>query len=230
MFNEVTLLGVALVVILIFALALHEAAHAAVANWRGDDTAKKLGRITLNPIKSIDPFLTIILPALLYFVLPAILLTPPLIFGGAKPVPVVPAKLHHPYRDMMWVALAGPATNFVLAFLSMIALKGLLVADVVEVNDLTAKILMGSVQFNILLTVFNMLPIPPLDGSRVLTYVLPGRLRGGFIALTPLGFPILIALVFFVPGGQDALLRWMGGLYDWLAGVVETIFSVLGVG
>lgn len=230
MFDDGTLLGIALVVILVFALALHEAAHALVAHWCGDDTAKDLGRITLNPIKSIDPFLTIFLPALLYFVLPAILGTPPLIFGGAKPVPVQVSNLRHPYRDMMWVALAGPATNFVLAFLSLVALEGLDRADVIAPGDLTGKILMGSAQFNILLTVFNMLPIPPLDGSRVMTYVLPDRVRGAYLALTPLGFPILIGIVFFLPGGQEALIRWMGGFYDWMAGVVEGLFDVLGVG
>ena len=124
---EKYIVGAALVAILIFALALHEAAHAAVANWCGDDTAKRLGRVTLNPIKSIDPVLTILLPGLLFFVLPALLGTPPLMFGGAKPVPVNVGRLRSPYRDMMWVALAGPATNLILALLSMALLKGLLV-------------------------------------------------------------------------------------------------------
>ena len=155
---------------------------------------------------------------------------PPLMFGGAKPVPVDMGRLRSPYRDMMWVALAGPATNLILAFLSMILLKGLLVTDAISRHDMVAEILIGSVQFNILLTVFNMIPIPPLDGSRVLTFLLPDRLRRPFNALTPLGIPILFALLFFAPGGQEALLRWMGALYDWLAGVVETIFSLLGSG
>ena len=227
---ENIIVGVSLVAILIFALALHEAAHAAVADWCGDDTAKRLGRVTLNPIKSIDPVLTILLPGLLFFVLPALLGTPPLMFGGAKPVPVNVGRLRSPYRDMMWVALAGPATNLLLAFLSMALLKGLLVWDAVGPGDIGAKVLIGSVQFNILLTVFNMIPIPPLDGSRDLTFLLPDRLRGPFNSLTPLGIPLVFALLFFVPGGQEALLRWMGALYDWLAGVVETIFSLLGSG
>jgi Zn-dependent protease len=227
---EKYIVGAALVAILILALALHEAAHAAVANWCGDDTAKRLGRVTLNPIKSIDPVLTILLPGMLFFVLPAVLGTPPLMFGGAKPVPVNMGRLRHPYRDMMWVALAGPATNLVLAFLAMVALKGLLVAGVLGTYDVGTKILVGAVQFNILLTVFNMIPIPPLDGSRVLTFLLPDRLRVPFNKLTPLGIPILFALLFFVPGGQDALLGGMGALYDWLAGAVEGIFSLFGGG
>ena len=227
---EKYIVGAALVAILIFALALHEAAHAAVANWCGDDTAKRLGRVTLNPIKSIDPVLTILLPGMLFFVLPAVLGTPPLMFGGAKPVPVNMGRLRHPYRDMMWVALAGPVTNLILAFLAMVALKSLLVAGALGPQDMGAKILIGAVQFNILLTVFNMIPIPPLDGSRVLTFLLPDRLRVPFNALTPLGIPILFALLFFVPGGQDALLGGMGALYDWLAGAVEGIFSLLGGG
>ena len=227
---ENIIVGVSLVAILIFALALHEAAHAAVADWCGDDTAKRLGRVTLNPIKSIDPVLTILLPGLLFFVLPALLGTPPLMFGGAKPVPVNVGRLRSPYRDMMWVALAGPATNLILALLSMALLKGLLVWAVVGPGDIGAQVLIGSVQFNILVTVFNMIPIPPLDGSRVLTFLLPDRLRGPVNSLTPLGIPLVFALLFFVPGGQEALLRWMGALYDWLAGVVETIFSLLGSG
>ena len=226
MLTENTIIGIALVATLIMALSLHEMAHATVAYWRGDDTAKKLGRITLNPIKSIDPVLSILVPGLLFFVLPRLLGTPPILFGGAKPVPVIPSRLHHPHRDMMWVALAGPATNFVLAFLSMVCLKGLLVTGTVERSDMVARILMGSVQFNILLTVFNLLPIPPLDGSRAMTYALPEKLRGPYLALTPFGFPIIIAIVFFIPGGQEVLFRWMNGTYDWLAGVVEALFDM----
>ena len=221
--------GIATIALLILSLALHEAAHALVAHWRGDDTAKNLGRITLNPVKSIDPFLTIVLPALLYFVLPRILGTPPLIFGGAKPVPVVPSNLKHPYRDMMWVALAGPATNFVLALVGMALFEGLVQTEVITPGGTAAQILIWSVYFNILLTVFNLVPIPPLDGSRVMTWLLPDRLRGTYLSLTPLGLPIVIALVFFVPGAQNVLLGWVVDLYDWIDRVVLAAFQALGV-
>ena len=227
--SDSLLVGIATIALLILSLALHEAAHALVAHWRGDDTAKNLGRITLNPVKSIDPFLTIALPALLFFVLPRIAGTPPLIFGGAKPVPVVPANLKHPYRDMMWVALAGPATNFALAFLGMAVLKYLRLSDLIVEQGSAHQILVGFVYFNVLLTVFNLVPIPPLDGSRVMTWLLPDRLRGVYLALTPLGFPLLIALVFFIPGGQELLWSWMFDLYDWIDRVVVAAFQGLGL-
>ncbi|MEM9380462.1 MAG: site-2 protease family protein [Planctomycetota bacterium] len=227
MLDDQIIVGAALVAILIFSLGLHEMAHAAVAYRCGDDTAKRLGRITPNPIKHIDPFLTVILPALLYFVLPRILGTPPLMFGGAKPVPVVPMNLRHPYRDMMWVALAGPATNFVLAFLSLLALKASLTWFDVAPRDVVAQILVGSAKFNLLLTVFNLLPIPPLDGSRVLTYVLPSRLREPYMSLSFIGIPLVFALVFFVPGGQETLFRWLDALYHWMGSGVEGLFSLV---
>ena len=226
MLSDDTIVGIARVLILIFALGLHEMAHAWVANKCGDDTAKRLGRITPNPIKHIDPFLTIILPGLLFFVLPRLLGTPPLIFGGAKPVPVVMSTLRHPYRDKMWVAIAGPATNFALAFLSLVLLKAGLVWFDLSTRDVVARILIGSVQFNVLLTVFNLLPIPPLDGSRVMTYVLPNALRRPYMSLGFIGIPLIFGIVFFVPGAQDTLIRWMDAVYDWMASVVEGLFGL----
>lgn len=203
------------IAILVLSLALHEYAHALVAYLRGDDTAKQLGRMTPNPVAHIDPFMTIVLPAALYF-------STGFVFGGAKPVPVVMRRLRHPLRDMMWVALAGPATNLVLAALFMVLLKAAVVLWGYGPNDLLPSVLKGAVSFNLLLTVFNMLPIPPLDGSRVMTYLLPQPLREPYTSLERFGILLVMGLIFFVPGIQHVLseaMRWLFlQLYDLTGG------------
>lgn len=226
-FSDDPYVGAALVAVLIMSLALHELAHALVASWCGDNTARDLGRITLNPLKHMDPFLTVILPVTTFYVLPKLFGTPPLMFGGAKPVPVVPDNLRSPHRDMMWVALAGPATNLALAFGSLMALKAGLTWGGLGPKDFLLGVLQGSVALNILLTIFNMLPVPPLDGSRVVSYILPDPVRRAYSTLRFVGIPLLLMAMFFVDGGQELVRGWMSALYDGVAGVVEWIFDTL---
>ena len=194
---------------LIISLGLHEAAHAWVAWKRGDSTARDLGRLTLNPIAHIDPFLTIILPTVMA-------LTTGFIFGGAKPVPVNPNRLHHPTRDMMLVALAGPLTNLLLA-LVFIACRNLAIGlGDYQPDQLLVRVLDVSALFNLVLAVFNMLPIPPLDGSRVMTWLLPPALREPYTSLERWGILIVIGVVFFVPPVQYAIGYAIYGLTDWM--------------
>src|SRR5688572_5401022 len=147
---------VLLVIPVVVAITFHEAAHGYVALHFGDSTAKDEGRVTLNPLKHIDPFGTILLPALLYF-------TAGFLFGYAKPVPVKFGQLRNPRWDMIWVAIAGPAMNILLAIVSAILLVTL--TDGLNDDSPVAQVLKLSVGLNAILAVFNMLPLPPLDGS-----------------------------------------------------------------
>jgi Zn-dependent protease len=198
------------------AIVFHEVAHGWVANRLGDPTAKRLGRLTLNPIPHIDLFGTIILPLLL------ILVRAPFLFGYAKPVPVNYYNLKNPKRDMIWVALAGPATNIALAFGSLAALKLLigldpgsssLAAAIVTPLALMAK---GSVIINLVLAVFNAFPVPPLDGGRVLVGLLPEPHASTVARLEPYGFLIIMVLLM-----TDALDTLMGPAVRFLLGIFE---------
>lgn len=158
----------------LFAIILHEVAHGYVAYKLGDPTAKMLGRITLNPIQHIDMFMSIILPGLL------ILSHSPIIFGGAKPVPVNPGYFKNPKRDMAIVAAAGPAVNFILAFLAF--QLSLVLPDIASGSIISLLIpvwLIYSIIINIALGLFNLLPIPPLDGGRIMVGILPHSLANG---------------------------------------------------
>lgn len=172
----------------IFSITLHEAAHGYVARYFGDNTAWMLGRVSLNPMKHIDPMGTILLPLMLYFATSGAFL-----FGYAKPVPVNFEKLRHPKRDMVWVALAGPAVNFLQAFAwgaFLFVLKG---ADVSE--PFLIKMCQGGVLVNVVMCVFNLFPIPPLDGGRILVGLLPFRQAVAVSRIEPWGFYIVMALV-----------------------------------
>lgn len=182
---------------LILSLGVHEAAHAWVADLCGDDTAKREGRLTLNPVPHIDPVMTILLPAILAF-------SGGPIFGGARPVPVNPMRLRHPLRDMMLVALAGPISNFLQAIVYMVVWKILVNHVGMETESLAVRVIGATVYFNLILTIFNMIPVPPLDGSRVMAYLLPPSLREPYVGLERFGLLIVFAL--FLSGAFLAIL------------------------
>ena len=172
----------------LFAITIHEAAHGYVARYLGDNTAYMRGRVTLNPIRHIDPMGTILMPLLLYFATAGAFL-----FGYAKPVPVNFARLRHPKRDMVWVALAGPASNFVQALLWAIGYTVLVGSDLNERFFL--EMCKAGVLVNLVMWAFNLFPLPPLDGGRILVGLLPRRQAHAVSRLEPWGFFIVMALV-----------------------------------
>ena len=225
-FQEIAYTASIWVIPVLLAVTLHEAAHGWVA-WRlGDDTAYRLGRVTLNPLRHIDPFGTLLMPALLLFASGG-----KFMFGYAKPVPVNFWRLSR--LHMVLVAAAGPATNFLLALASAVLMHGL---DLLprDVHDWAFHNLYNMVLINVLLGVFNMLPLPPLDGGRVAVGLLPRVLAGPLARLERAGMIIILGAVFILP--------WIGGklgidlnVFWWLVGrpteaLMRAIFTVIGLG
>jgi Zn-dependent protease len=211
---------------LVFAIVFHEISHGWVASALGDQTARRLGRLSPNPIKHVDPIGTVVLPLIL-----AITKAP--IFGWAKPVPVVAERLRHPRRDMVLVALAGPGSNLLLALLTAIVL-GLYAAVEPEATGATrfvVELLVNFILVNVFLALFNLIPLPPFDGGHVVEGALPRRLVPAWQRLGRFAFPILIVLLLvlpmispslsvvqkFIAPPASALSLWFFGLADSIA-------------
>lgn len=176
----------------LLAIVLHEVAHGWVADKLGDDTARWMGRLTLNPIKHIDPIGTILVPVLLLVV------GSPFLFGYARPVPINFRKLRRPKQDMIWVALAGPVTNVLLALASagLLAVMLQLPYSMNWLAEPVALMCQASILINMVLCIFNLIPLPPLDGGRVAVGMLPGRYAYYLSRVEPYGFIIIVALLF----------------------------------
>lgn len=208
----VIVLGVILV-----SMTLHEAMHAFVAYWLGDDTARKEGRLTLNPLKHIDPFLTILLPVML-----AIIGGP--IFGGAKPVPFRPDQVRGGDWGSALVALGGPLTNVLIAFLAfgVGVVTGVITADGIQ-NTLAGTVIIMTISVNLGFFVFNMLPIPPLDGSRVLYALAPEFVRSGMRFIEQFGIFFIFALVLIA---GSLLGTYMSTMISFFLDVFSHIFRL----
>ncbi|MBO6480025.1 MAG: site-2 protease family protein [Pelagibacteraceae bacterium] len=211
------------IVPVLISVTMHEAAHGYAANLLGDDTAKKLGRVTLNPFKHIDRFGTVILPLLL------ILMKSPFIFGWAKPVPVMFHRLKNPLRDMVIVAIAGPLTNIALAIISASILSMMQNLSLLD-NLWLVRTLINFIFINIILAVFNMIPIPPLDGGRVAVGLLPKYFSYQLAKLERYGLFIIIGALFILPllGKQIGIpLEPIHWFIQYVSNFILTIISFL---
>ena len=200
----------------LFAITVHEAAHGYAARHFGDNTAAMMGRVTLNPLPHIDPVGTILMPLLLYVVTSGAFL-----FGYARPVPVRFGNLRHPKRDMIWVALAGPASNFAQALVWGALLYLLAGAGLTERFFL--EMCRAGMLVNVVMFAFNLFPLPPLDGGRILVGLLPWRQAALIARIEPWGFYIVMALV--VAGVVSAL--WMRPVMRLAYGLLELLLSPL---
>jgi Zn-dependent protease len=207
------IIGIIIVIIIIvLSMTLHEAMHAFVSYWLGDDTAKLEGRLTLNPIRHIDPFLTLFLPVML-----AIIGGP--IFGGAKPVPFNPDRVRYGDWGAALVAIAGPLTNFLIAFIAF----GVYAIAGISNNEMIISLAMAVVTVNLGFFVFNMIPIPPLDGSRVLYALAPEFVRRGMEAIEKYGIVVMLIIVVVA---SSLVSQIMMSIMDLIIGLFTRIFGM----
>jgi len=201
----------------VLAVVLHEVAHGRMADFLGDDTSRMMGRLTLNPFKHIVPIGTVLIPLIL------VVFQAPFLFGYAKPVPVNFHKLRSPRRDMVWVALAGPAANLVLALLStaLLFVAWQLPHEMRWLADPLSLMCQASIIINMILCLFNLLPIPPLDGGRVAVGLLPPTLAYQLAKLEPYGFIILIVLL--LSGALEQFFPLLMASSDWLISLVTPL-------
>ncbi|MFA5773682.1 MAG: site-2 protease family protein [Candidatus Paceibacterota bacterium] len=200
--------------VLVFSVVVHECAHGIAALKLGDDTAYILGRITLNPIKHIDLIMTIIMPLILYF-------TIGIPFGGAKPVPINPNKFRDPDKGFMLTSMAGPASNFILAFIGMIGFIAVMKFLPLEgfARDINKFFFQYFIITNVILGLFNLIPIPPLDGSRILRYFLPWHMKEAFDRLEMFGLVIVAFLV--ISGGTSFIYVIIDPLFRLLQRIAQ---------
>ncbi len=225
--NEIAFTASIWLLPVLFAITLHEAAHGWVA-WRlGDDTARGQGRVSLNPLRHIDPVGTVLIPAVLLFGSGGRMM-----FGFAKPVPVDFSRLRKPRRDMVLVAAAGPCSNILLAVISALLIHGSVLFDA-DIERWIMHNLVNSVWINLLLAVFNMLPLPPLDGGRVAVGLLPPELARQLVRIERAGMIIILTALFILPwisgkiGFDLNIFRWLIG--EPTAYLMDLVFSLTGV-
>ncbi len=200
----------------LFAVTLHEVAHGLLANRLGDDTAKRLGRLSLNPIRHVDPMGTILVPGVLF-------LLGGFVFGWAKPVPVVVSRLNRPKRDMAIVAVAGPLANLAMALIWALVTRLALIYHTSLGDNVLFLVFMGTagILINVVLMVLNMLPLPPLDGGRVLAGLLPIRAARQLVRIEPYGIFIIIALL-----ATGILGRVLGPVLIFVSGAIVELFGI----
>lgn len=198
-----TLLALGLVAVLIPSLVIHEFAHAWTADMLGDPTPRNAGRISFNPVRHVDPFGTLVLPIVMALVAPFVI-------GYARPVMIMPGNLRNPRLHSVVVALAGPASNFALAGLGIIAFRLLRPADDTFFWFAFALVIV----VNVVLGIFNMLPIPPLDGSALIDAMLPNRYLGVWYRIRPFTIVLVFAMVIFFRGSLEPILLWAVDLWE----------------
>ena len=203
----------------LLAITLHEAAHGYVARHFGDPTAYLAGRISLNPLRHVDPVGTILVPGAI-LVASKLIGGSAMLFGWAKPVPVDFARLRHPKQDMLWVAAAGPGTNLLMAFGWAALLKATIAMEPGLLSAFLAGNARAGIEINAVLMLLNLLPIPPLDGGRIAVSLLPHRLAWQFSKLEPYGLAILLVLLF-----TDILGRILGPLLSVFFRLLDSIFT-----